>query len=55
MTAKAIYNSQKKHSVRYDIFVEHDGKDVVVGSLYWPKALGKAPDRLDITEIKKEG
>lgn len=41
---KAIHHSDKKHSVRYDVFATtEDGKDVQIGAVYWPREHGVMP------------
>jgi hypothetical protein len=47
----AIFNAEKKHSVRYDLF-RIDNPEKNVGSIYWPKDAGKMPDIIEVTTAK---
>lgn len=48
--AVAIFNSDKKHSKRYDIYVNIDGDKVQVGAFYWPKNLGVLPQKVTVLQ-----
>ena len=45
-TVVAILNSPKKHSIRYDLFIE--GIDKTIGSIYWPKDAGVMPEKFTV-------
>lgn len=46
---KAKKHSEKKHSVRFDVFATTDkGVQVQVGALYWPREYGDMPNSLVI-------
>ena len=47
---KMIFNSQKKHSTRYDLVDPEDAEKKIVGSIYWPKDKGDIPDEIKITK-----
>lgn len=45
--AIAKHHSDKKHSVRYDVFAQtEDGKEVQIGAVYWPREHGAMPDNI---------
>jgi hypothetical protein len=43
----AIYNSKKKHSVRYDL-VASNNTSKIIGSIYWPKDFAPIPAEFKI-------
>lgn len=46
-TLIAKLNSQKKHSVRYDL-VRPENEEKIIGSIYWPKDLGAMPKEITV-------
>lgn len=47
MILTAVYNSDKKNSIRYDLYIGED-RTKIVGSIYWPKDKGIMPKEFTI-------
>ena len=46
---KAVYNSEKKHSVKYDIIASTtEEEDDQIGAFYFPRKHGKIPGKIVI-------